>query len=695
MAATKFIGKIKRHRLGFCAKVCLVAFLGLVFTGIWFALSSPSSAVSNRRTSFGDVAEQAGIRGKESGAFRKPTSPAARTPAATTRAPVSSGNQSPPAKEEREETIRENGGNDENLKADEPKSPEEEEGGEREDNAEIEEQTNEEEDIADRDPEDGVGADDGEEPTENETSGKGIGNEKLGPLFDPTAQYSWKSCAAKKGPHYIPCIDLEVAGSGKFQGHRHHERSCPRPPPMCLVPLPPDYKPPVSWPESRSQIFFPNVAHPMLSAYMKGHRWLRLDGDLLLFPRNESILQDGGAQFIDFIEETVPDIDWGKNIRIVLDIQCTDSSFGAALLEKEVLTISLGLMGDQTDLAQLALERGFPAVVGNLGIRRLPFPSGVFDAIHCGDCSIPWHSKGGRPLLEMNRILRPGGYCIMSFKHGDIEAEEGMSASIDSISWSVLAHRNDEDSDLGVKIYQKPSSNDVYELRRTKNPPLCQENENQDAAWYTPIAACLHTIPAAIEERGTDWPEDWPKRLEHFPEWLADSQERILADAKRWRETLNRSYLSGLGVDWSKVRNVMDMRAIYGGLAAALAPYKVWVMNVVPVHGPNTLPVIFERGLLGVYHDWCEPFSTFPRSYDLLHADHVFSRLKKRCRHPVGIVAEMDRILRPGGWAIIREKLEILRPLEEILRTLHWEIRMTYSKDSEGIVCAEKTTWRP
>lgn len=55
-------------------------------------------------------------------------------------------------------------------------------------------------------------------------------------------------------------------------------------------------------------------------------------------------------------------------------------------------------------------------------------------------------------------------------------------------------------------------------------------------------------------------------------------------------------------------------------------------MNVVPVHAPNTLPIIFERGLIGVYHDWCESFGSYPRSYDLLHADHLFSRLKSnRC----------------------------------------------------------------
>lgn len=45
---------------------------------------------------------------------------------------------------------------------------------------------------------------------------------------------------------------------------------------------------------------------------------------------------------------------------------------------------------------------------------------------------------------------------------------------------------------------------------------------------------------------------------------------------------------------------------VHGRFAAALSDLKIdcWVMNVVPVSGPNTLPVIYDRGLLGVNHDW-------------------------------------------------------------------------------------------
>ncbi|KAL0325741.1 UNVERIFIED_CONTAM: putative methyltransferase PMT28 [Sesamum radiatum] len=497
---------------------------------------------------------------------------------------------------------------------------------------------------------------------------------KLGPLFDPKVQYTWKLCNTRSKHNYIPCIDIETA-TGRLQSYRHHERSCPRSAVMCLFPFPmmvmgiqcaglkAKRRCHIWLILSFLQILYQNVAHPKLAAYVKAQDWLVESGEYLTFPQNQSVFKGGIQHYLDSIEEMVPDIEWGKNIRIVLDMGCKDLSFGASLLEKDVFTLTLGLKDDLVDLAQVALERGFPAVVSPFATRRLPFPSGVFDAIHCGECSVSWHSNAWSTLTA-------------------------------SICWNILADKTDEVSDIGVKIYQKPETNDIYEHRRKKVPPLCKENENPDAAWYIPLKTCLHTIPEAIEQRGTEWPAEWPKRLHTFPDWM-NNREKLIADAKHWKAIVNNSYLIGMGIDWSTIRNVMDMKAISGGFAAALSDQKVWVMNVVPVHAPDTLPIIFERGLVGIYHDWCESFGTYPRSYDLLHADHLFSRLKNRCKQPIVIVVEMDRILRPGGWAIVRDKVEILNPLEEILRSLHWEIRMTFAQDKEGILCAQKTMWRP
>lgn len=57
---------------------------------------------------------------------------------------------------------------------------------------------------------------------------------------------------------------------------------------------------------------------------------------------------------------------------------------------------------------------------------------------------------------------------------------------------------------------------------------------------------------------------------------------------------------------YNMLRNVLDMNARFGGFNAALLDTgkSVWVMNVVPTSGPNYLPLILDRGLVGVLHDW-------------------------------------------------------------------------------------------
>ncbi|CAL0331250.1 unnamed protein product [Lupinus luteus] len=80
---------------------------------------------------------------------------------------------------------------------------------------------------------------------------------------------------------------------------------------------------------------------------------------------------------------------------------------------------------------------------------------------------------------------------------------------------------------------------------------------------------------------------------------------------------------------FNMIRNVMDMSANYGGLNAALLEEKksVWVMNVVPAKTSNVLHLILDRGFAGAKHDWCEPFPTYPRTYDMLHANGLLSLL--------------------------------------------------------------------
>ena len=59
---------------------------------------------------------------------------------------------------------------------------------------------------------------------------------------------------------------------------------------------------------------------------------------------------------------------------------------------------------------------------------------------------------------------------------------------------------------------------------------------------------CLHTTPAAIEERGTEWLEEWPKSLDTFLGWL-ENRDNLIAGTEHWKAIVSKSYLTGIGID--------------------------------------------------------------------------------------------------------------------------------------------------
>lgn len=67
-------------------------------------------------------------------------------------------------------------------------------------------------------------------------------------------------------------------------------------------------------------------------------------------------------------------------------------------------------------------------------------------------------------------------------------------------------------------------------------------------------------------------------------------------------------------------------------------------MNVVPIDMSDTLPVIFDRGLIGIYHDWCESFNTYPRTYDLLHSNFLLGNISQRCI-PIPLLPKLANVL--------------------------------------------------
>jgi len=81
---------------------------------------------------------------------------------------------------------------------------------------------------------------------------------------------------------------------------------------------------------------------------------------------------------------------------------------------------------------------------------------------------------------------------------------------------------------------------------------------------YTKLSSCLIPLPVDAAAR---WPMSWPNRLTSLPPSLSsepDASDVFYKDTKHWSRIVSDIYLEA-PVNWSSVRNIMDMNAGFGG----------------------------------------------------------------------------------------------------------------------------------
>ena len=227
--------------------------------------------------------------------------------------------------------------------------------------------------------------------------------------------------------------------------------------------------------------------------------------------------------------------------------------------------------------------------------------------------------SGGIYLLEIHRILRPGGFWVLSgppvnYKNrwrgwnttveeqkSDYEKLEDLLASM---CFKLYAKKDD------IAVWKKSSDNSCYDKLADPDayPAKCDDSLEPDSAWYTPLRPCVVVPRPKLKNSALESLPKWPERLQVAPERISDvpggSASALKHDDSKWKVRAKhyKKLLRAIGTD--KIRNVMDMNTVYGGFATALVDDPLWVMNVVSSYAANTLPVVYDRGLIGTYHDW-------------------------------------------------------------------------------------------
>ncbi|MCO5584090.1 hypothetical protein L7F22_038013 [Adiantum nelumboides] len=507
--------------------------------------------------------------------------------------------------------------------------------------------------------------------------------------------------------HHVPCYNASTAvrAGPSNELDRHCELSDSRS--LCLIRPPKNYSLPLQWPHAKNNVWFQNTKWSHDFKEFRIERITKSEENLLTFESGGNGSADMHFQKIANVLGSQDDRVFSQiGVRTVLDIGCSYGSFVAYLLSREVQAVCVAPYETQNSHVQIALDRGLPAMIGSILATELPYPASSFNMIHCANCEIDWSQKGGLLLLEIDRLLKADGYFVWTMPaiiHGDGIAEPpwdriliSVNEAAASMCWALLPTKDQ------VFIWRKSADRNCA-ARSDRNWNFCNKVRDGDLSLYKSLRPCLdateepslssHQLKSVVAGflagEISDDPAPWFSMVRNYwsiitPLLFSDHPKRPAED-----DPLPPSNI---------VRNVMDMNALYGGFNSALlqAGKSVWVMNVVPTNGPNTLPIIYQRGLIGTLHDWCEAFPTYPRTYDLLHAIGLLSQVVKTgCSLP-SLLLEMDRILRPEGWVLLRDSTEYIEEARVAAAQMRWEARTVEVEGNEDLrllVC-QKVFWK-
>ncbi|XP_018627099.1 probable methyltransferase PMT5 isoform X2 [Nicotiana tomentosiformis] len=248
----------------------------------------------------------------------------------------------------------------------------------------------------------------------------------------------------KERENYVPCYNVSANLLAGLKDGEEFDRNCElsREHPHCLVHPPKDYKIPMTWPTGRDIIWSGIVRltkDQFLSSGSMTKRLMLLEENQISFHSEAGMMVDSVKDYSHRIAEMIgleSDAEFLQaGVHTVLDIGCGFGSFVAHLLSLKLMAFCVAAYESSGSQVQLALERGLPAVIGNLFSKQLPFPSLSYDMVHCAQCGIIWDSKDGLFLIEIECVLKPGGYFVLTSP--TTRQQQGSSTSAKTGSMSI------------------------------------------------------------------------------------------------------------------------------------------------------------------------------------------------------------------------------------------------------------------
>lgn len=67
-----------------------------------------------------------------------------------------------------------------------------------------------------------------------------------------------------------------------------------------------------------------------------------------------------------------------------------------------------------------------------------------------------------------------------------------------AMCWELVSINKDTVNGVSAAIYRKPTNNDCYQQRPEKEPPVCPDSDDPNAAWYLSVMILISPVNKCV-----------------------------------------------------------------------------------------------------------------------------------------------------------------------------------------------------